>query len=203
MPTLELANGYYDLPLGKLVNLVTLLEMNAKPGGPSKDFPPGYVLRKTDPNDLVFYRMVYRGIGQDLMWFSRLIITDEQLHAILSHPALECYILFHGENPIGVLELDFKDLPNCELAFFGLVNEAVGTGLGRCLMDAAKALAWTKPINRMWVHTCHFDHPNAVAFYQKSGFEPYKLMVEVHDDPRLNGKLPRTASPRVALIEPA
>jgi len=103
---------------------------------------------------------------------------------------------------VRVLELDFKDLPNCELAFFGLAKDAIGSGLGRALMNIAITKAWEKPINRLWVHTCHFDHPNALGFYKRSGFEPYSLMVEIHDDPRLAGKLPRHASPHVALIDP-
>jgi GNAT superfamily N-acetyltransferase len=203
MTTLELANGYYDLPAGKLANVVTCLEMSEKPAGPSQDFPPGYELRKINPNDLDGFRKLFRSVGEDLMWFSRLIMSDEDLHAILAHPDIDCYFLFHGETAIGIMELNFRDLPNCELAFFGLVKTAVGTGLGRCLMDAAKSLAWAKSINRLWVHTCHFDHPNALAFYQKSGFKPYQLMIEIHDDPRQHGKLPRHASPHVALIEPA
>ena len=69
-------------------------------------------------------------------------------------------------------------------------------------MNIAITKAWEKPINRFWVHTCHFDHPNALGFYRRSGFEPYSLMVEIHDDPRLAGKLPRHASPHVALIDP-
>lgn len=203
MATLTLANGYYELPAGKLVNVVTCLEMHTKPIGAFKDFPPGYKLRKIDPTNLDHYRRIFRKVGEDLMWFSRLIMPDEKLTGILGHPQIESYVLHHGDEPIGVMELDFKDLPNCELAFFGLMKTAVGTGLGHCLMDAAKALAWAKPITRLWVHTCHFDHPNALAFYQKSGFKPYQLMIEVHDDPRQQGKLPRTASPNVALIEPS
>jgi hypothetical protein len=53
----------------------------------------------------------------------------------------------------------------------------------------------------MWVHTCHFDHPSALAFYQRSGFRPYAVMVEVHPDPRLMGAMPKDASPQVPLVE--
>jgi GNAT superfamily N-acetyltransferase len=153
-------------------------------------------------NDLDSYREIFRKVGEELMWFSRLIMPDEKLAAILGHPQVESYALYQGDTAIGVLELDFKDLPNCELAFFGLAREAIGSGLGRVLMNIAIAKAWEKPINRFWVHTCHFDHPNALGFYRRSGFEPYSLMVEIHDDPRLAGKLPRHASPHVALIDP-
>ena len=36
-------------------------------------------------------------------------------------------------------------------------------------IDIAINKAWEKPINRLWVHTCHFDHPNALGFYKQLG----------------------------------
>jgi GNAT superfamily N-acetyltransferase len=100
-----------------------------------------------------------------------------------------------------LLELDFRAENECELVFFGLVREAIGRGVGRFMMDRAIALAWRRPIRRFWVHTCHFDHPAALAFYQRSGFQPYAFMVEIMDDPRLTGVLPRSAAPHVPSIE--
>ncbi|NMD08644.1 MAG: GNAT family N-acetyltransferase, partial [Phyllobacteriaceae bacterium] len=48
--------------------------------------------------------------------------------------------------------------------------------------------------------TCTFDAPQALPFYIRSGFTPYARMVELHDDPRLSGKLARDASPQVPLL---
>jgi GNAT superfamily N-acetyltransferase len=203
MKKLELPNDYYELPPGKLANVVTCLEMKNRPVSVSQSLPDGYSLRVVDPDDLAGYRCLFRKIGEDLMWFSRLIMPDEKLKGILSHPQVESYALYSGDTPIGILELDFKDMPNCELAFFGLAKGAIGGGIGRALMNVAIAKAWAEPIKRFWVHTCHYDHPNALGFYKRSGFVPYALMVEIHDDPRLAGKLPREASPHVALIEAA
>jgi GNAT superfamily N-acetyltransferase len=202
MQQLDLPLGYYELPKGRLANVVTRLEMKANPGRRARPLPAGYSLQRVDVNDLAAYRALFRKVGEDLMWFSRLIMPDEKLAAILRHPQVESYALCHGSMAVGVLELDFKDMPNCELAFFGLAKEAIGNGLGRALMDIAIEKAWDKPITRFWVHTCHFDHPAALGFYRRSGFEPYSLMIEIHDDPRLAGKLPRHASPHVALIDP-
>ena len=202
MQQLDLPLGYYELPKGKLANVVTCLEMKTRPQSKGKPLPAGFSLRPIDPNDLDAYRALFRKIGEDLMWFSRLIMPHEKLAAILSHSQVESYGLYQGDTAIGILELDFRDMPNCELAFFGLTKEAIGNGLGLALMDIAIEKAWAKPITRFWVHTCHFDHPNALGFYRHSGFEPYSLMIEIHDDPRLAGKLPRHASPHVALIDP-
>ena len=57
-----------------------------------------------------------------------------------------------------------------------------------------------KPIQRLWLHTCHFDHPKALGFYRSCGFKVYKFEVEVHPDPRLTGHLPRHLAPHVPMI---
>jgi GNAT superfamily N-acetyltransferase len=199
--TLDLPNDYYELPKGKLANVVTCLEMLEKPKAASPALPDGFGLKRLKGEDIALFRTLFREIGQDLMWFSRLIMSDEKLAGILSNPAVESYALMGNDGPAGLLELNFEDLPNCELSFFGLTAASVGKGLGRPLMNEAITRAWAKPINRFWVHTCHYDHPRALGFYKSSGFVPYALMVEVHDDPRLLGKMPLSASPHVALLK--
>jgi GNAT superfamily N-acetyltransferase len=200
MPVLDLPNGYYDLPPGKLANVVTCLEMTAKPHRALAAFPADLRLKRFAPGDLEGHRALFRSVGSDLMWFSRLIMTDEELAAIIANPAVESYALMQGPDTLGMLELNFSDPPNCELAFYGLVPEAIGQGFGRALMDEAIRRAWAKPINRFWVHTCTFDSPLALPFYIRSGFAPYLRMVEVHDDPRLLGKLAMDASPQVPVL---
>jgi hypothetical protein len=51
------------------------------------------------------------------------------------------------------------------------------------------------------VHTCTFDHPSAVAFYQRSGFRAFRRQIEVADDPRLDGTASPTAARHVPIIE--
>lgn len=199
--TLDLPNGYYDLPKGKLANVVTCLEMLEKPETEPPSWPNGLSLKRLTGRDIALFRTLFRDIGQDLMWFSRLIMADEKLAGILDNPAVESYALMRDEKALGLMELNFEEMPNCELSFFGLTASTVGKGLGRTLMNEAIASAWAKPINRFWVHTCHYDHPRALGFYKSSGFVPYALMVEVHDDPRLLGKMPLSASPHVALLK--
>jgi len=102
----------------------------------------------------------------------------------------------------GLLELDFREPRECELAFYGLTDRVLGQGAGRWLMNRAIERAWARPLERFWVHTCTLDHPGALAFYVRSGFRAYARRVEVADDPRLAGHVPRMAAPHVPLIEP-
>ncbi len=200
MPVLDLPNGYYDLPMGKLANIVTCLEMLAPPARDLVPFPGNLSLIRVDGGDLAGYRTVFQAVGRDLLWFSRLIMPDEVLSQTLAHPQIESFVLKRGGMALGLLELNFDHPTDCELAFFGLVPAAIGSGLGRALMDEALRRAWSRGIQRLWVHTCSFDGPQALPFYIRSGFVPFTRMIEVHDDPRLSGKLAPDAARHIPVI---
>ena len=80
------------------------------------------------------------------MWFSRLIIAEDKLAAIIGDPMVSCHALVRDGADIGLLELDFREAGACELSFFGVVPAAVGTGAGRYLMNEALSRAWAQPI---------------------------------------------------------
>lgn len=200
-----LPDGYSAVPEGKLVNAVTCLEMCARPSlkRAAKEPSEFSVSRWTFPDlDLDAYRALFRAVGEDWLWYSRLMMDDESLSAFFSDPRIEVYVLNDGEARVGLLELDFREDEQCEITWFGVVKEAIGKRAGRFMMDFAIDTAWAHPIRRLWVHTCNFDHPRALAFYQRSGFQPYAVLAEVMDDPRLNGLIPRTAAPHIPLLEP-
>lgn len=79
--------------------------------------------------------------------------------------------------------------------------EATGRRLGKAMMAATLEQAFAGRPDRVWLHTCTHDHPAAVPFYMACGFTPYATGVEVLDDPRLDGTLPRDAAPHVAVLE--
>lgn len=195
--------GYSPIPPGKVANVVTFLEMRTRPAQlPGLPELPLSLVR-LGPQNLHIYRRLFREVGEDWLWVSMLEIGDDEVCDILAHPLMETYALRDGDRDIGLVELDFRVTGECEVVYFGVIKDAIGKGTGRLLMNQAIAKAWAQPIDRFWLHTCTFDHPAAMGFYQRSGFKPYKLMVEVHDDPRLMGLLPKTAAPHVPLLEPA
>lgn len=195
--------GYSSVEPGCLASVVTCLQMLERPASRPVSFPPDVVLSPFDRSDLAAYRALFRSIGQDWLWWSRLVMSDEALRKILGDPRVEPFALRQDGRNVGLLELDFREDGMCELAFFGLTGAAIGRGLGRSLMDTATQRAWARPIRRFWVHTCSFDHPRALGFYIRSGFTPYAFQVEVQRDPRLTGHLPRDAAPHVPLIDPS
>lgn len=189
--------GVTDLPPGKIAEVVTYLEMLDAPA--RREAPAGgFTLERF--SDLTRYRALFRRVGERWLWMSRLVMPEAELRAILDSPGVEAFALRSGGEDIGILELDFRQPEQCELAYFGVVPEAIGTGAGRFLMSEAVTRAWARPIRRFWVHTCTHDHPRALAFYQRSGFRAYKRAIEIADDPRLTGHLPRDAAPDVPVI---
>ncbi len=202
MPNLDLPNGYYQLPPGKLANVAHRLEMHSLPERDLLAFPDDLILDPAAKGNLIAYRDLFRAVGQDLLWFSRLLMSDDKLLETLSNDGTESFALKRGDKIIGILELSYRDMPDCELSFFGLVPSEVGAGTGRALIDEAIRRAFQKPINRLWLSTCTLDHPKALGFYRKAGFTPYARFVEVHDDPRIQGKLPLHAAPQIPLMLP-
>jgi ribosomal protein S18 acetylase RimI-like enzyme len=200
MQNLELPNGSYTLPPGKLANIAHRLEMRQPPNRQLKPWPNDLYLEAITIQNLAAYREVFRAVGQDFLWFSRLLMEDEKLLAILSNPNTHSFTLKRGPTTIGILELSFRDLPDCELSFFGLIASEIGTGLGQVLIDEAIRRSFEKPISRLWLSTCSLDHPRALSFYQKAGFKPYARILEIHDDPRLQNHLPLNAATHIPLL---
>lgn len=195
-----LPDGYSDVAPGKIAAVVTHLQMFERPRL-RPESSDGLTLRHVVDPDLDWFRHLYRRVGEDWLWFSRLQMTDAQLASIIRAQGVDVYALEHEGRDLGLLELDFRTLGDCELAFFGVTAKLIGGGGGRYLMNRALELAWARPIKRLWVHTCTFDHPAALAFYQRSGFRPFRRQIEIADDPRLTGTAPRDAAPHIPVIE--
>jgi GNAT superfamily N-acetyltransferase len=189
------------LPPGQIAAVVTHLEMRTKLPLRRDHVKQGeYALRRQPAPDLGWYRELYRRVGQDWLWFSRLAMDDAALTTITHDQAVEVHALRHRGRDEGILEIDFRRFPDVEIAFLGVVPSLLGKGAGRYLMNRALEIAWGRTPKRVTIHTCTLDHPRALEFYMKTGFVPYSRSVEVADDPRLYGILPRTAAPHVPII---
>jgi GNAT superfamily N-acetyltransferase len=191
-PTMMLPDGYSDVPAGKLASVVTCLEMLARPPLRPDPADAAWRLRRVEHPEPAWYRDLFRRIGLDWLWYSRLVMPLADL---------EVYTLAAEGRDEGLLELDFREAGQCELAFYGVSGAVQGRGAGRWLMNRAIEHAWSRPIGRFWVHTCTLDHPDALAFYLRSGFRAYARRIEVADDPRLTGLAPRSAAKHVPIVD--
>ncbi len=195
-------DGYTDIAPGKIASVVTYLKMTAPPAPHGRDaFNPSWILRRCVAADLDWYRALFRKIGQDWLWFSRLRMDDDALRAVLHDPAVDLFSLEVDGTDKGILELDRREMPEIEIAFLGVTADLIGQGAGRFLMTRALDIAWSHNPQSVLVHTCTLDHPRALGFYLKAGFIPYKLAIEIADDPRLDGIIPVTAAPQCPLLK--
>jgi GNAT superfamily N-acetyltransferase len=191
--------SYDALPDSELAAVVTYLEMRQPPRPEIPSSP--LKLRRIEQPDLASYRELFRLVGAPWLWFSRLVMRDEELAAIIHHPKVELFAVEDETGgDAGMLELDFREPGQCELAFIGLVPELSGKGHGKWLLAEAVNRAWRDGVSRVHVHTCSLDHPAALAAYRRAGFTPYKRAIERFPDPRLLGILPKDCAPQTPLL---
>ena len=191
--------SYEPVAEGELATVVTYLEMTARPP-PAKLPGKGLRLTRVARPEPDAYRALFRKIGAPWLWFSRLAMNDAELLAIIADPRVELYEVTAVEPVVGMLELDFREDGQCELAFIGLVPELAGQGHGRWLLAEALRLAWRDGIERVHVHTCTLDHPAALGAYRRAGFTAYRREIERFRDPRLLGILAPDCAPQVPLV---
>ncbi|GAA0535937.1 GNAT superfamily N-acetyltransferase [Rhizomicrobium palustre] len=153
---------------------VTFLDMKARPAAPPPPLPPGKlaILRAEKP-PVHFYRYLYDTVGEPYYWVDRRRMDDISLKEMLEAPTLDLYVLYVDGCPAGMAELDYKDCPTGLLAYFGLLPEFIGRGLGAYFLYQTVQNAWTRPITKLLVNTCTLDHPRALPLYQRMGFVPY------------------------------
>jgi len=191
--------SYETIRDGDLAAVVTFLEMRKRRALEVPSSPLS--LHRVEQPDLDEYRQLFRRVGAPWLWFSRLIMSDEKLRAIIHDPGVELFAVKDERgHEVGMLELDYREAGQCELSFVGLVPEMSGRGHGRWLLAEAVRLAWRDGIERVHVHTCTLDHPAALRAYIRAGFTPYKRAIERFPDPRLLGILPRDCAPQSPVL---
>jgi GNAT superfamily N-acetyltransferase len=163
--------------------VVTHLEMRNQPRLAPVPKPPGkYALLRAEQPPLHFYRYLYDTIGRHYAWVSRRKLTNAELAAIIHDLDVEIYVLWLNGAPAGFAELDFRNMPDADLSFLGVVPEFIGQGLGRFLLNEVISIAWSRGPDRLVVQTCTLDHPNALNLYQRAGFSPYAQSEAVFEE---------------------
>ncbi|MTI18982.1 GNAT family N-acetyltransferase [Rhodobacteraceae bacterium RKSG542] len=194
-------NGYTELPAGKVAFVVTHLRMDEKPfeAASKRD---DLVLEDVSGNaDVDEYLEMFRAVGSPWLWFGQLVKDRDALHAQLNAPETGLFYANRDGKRIGTLQLTFLENGEVEVMYFGLVPDAVGGGAGRWLMEQAIEIAFAREGTKcLMLHTCTGDSPQALGFYQKCGYKPYKRSIEVADDPRHSGILPMSAGPHMPLL---
>ena len=191
------------VPPGKLHTVITHLAMEPPAPHEPPAPPPGVAIGRRWTISTDEYLILYHEIGDDWLWWSRLTWDETALQAYLVEEETEIYVAEAGGEDIGLIELNLRPAPDIELRYFGVTPARIGTGLGGWLMRYAIAAVSRHRPRRMILNTCTLDHPGALAFYRRYGFAVTHSEVDIVDDPRLVGLLPRDAAPHIPLARPA
>ncbi len=163
----------------KIKTLVTFLQMCEQKHEYPAPFPDHILLKRVKNISISQYRQIYKQIGEKYYWVSRKVISDSELKVIIHHPKVEIYILCDTRLPtdeqiIGFFEISAQNAPrSAEISFIGLVDNAIGKGLGLLLTQYAIQYAWAQNVGRILIQTCTLDHKRALPLYQKLGFSAY------------------------------
>src|SRR6516164_574148 len=183
-----------------LEDVITYLEMLARPAGRRVPAPlEKLALMRAENCTVSFYRYLYSTVGEPWLWFERRLVGDAALVRQIQKPTIEIFVLYVRGVPVGFFELDTAAPRETKLCYFGLIPDFIGRRLGPYLLQAAIDRAWSRPIDRFWLHTSTFDHPKALRVYQRAGFVVYARRAVLFEDPRERGILPRTLGHRLRL----
>jgi ribosomal protein S18 acetylase RimI-like enzyme len=121
-------------------------------------------LRRLIPDDLPRLRQFWKD-----RWGDEFVVG----HGVVYYPdGLDGFVALHGEEWVGLITYLFSGA-ECEIVSIDSTRE--GQGIGTKLMDTALAEARQQPnCKRVFLVTTN-DNLNALAFYQKRGFEMVKV----------------------------
>jgi GNAT superfamily N-acetyltransferase len=121
-----------------------------------------------------FFRYLYVEVGRNYHWIDRLPWTDADISAHLGQPEISLWVMNDDDATAGYFELRSCEDGAVEIAYFGLMPEFLGRGLGKHLLTCATEQAWAMGANRVWLHTCTLDDKAAMPNYLKRGFRAFK-----------------------------
>jgi ribosomal protein S18 acetylase RimI-like enzyme len=125
----------------------------------------GFVCGFVDPAE--FYR---------LMWRKRRMFVLPALPALLRHPSLAANVL-HGVQRIQS-SASSGSARSCELSSIAVAPEAAGNGLGKTLVQAFLACAWSMNAESVYLTTDADDNDQANALYCETGFQQARRFLQ-------------------------
>ena len=165
---------------GAVAVTVTSLEMTSPEQiVPVTSAPDTAEWHRVDTDKPTVSRDFYARVGGPWYWVDRLTWDEEQWRTWTDRSSHHLLVAQHEGADVGYAELEQQPPGNVEIAYFGLLPEAIGRGLGRWWLAEVLAEAWRLPgTERVWVHTCTLDGPAALSTYEGRGLRAYAREVE-------------------------
>ena len=141
--------------------------------------PPGSAMIVIDGDRAALSESFYRRVGSPWHWVDRLDWSPELWMQWADRPELHLIVCRFEGRDAGYAELEQQADGNVEIAYFGLVPEAMGQGIGRWWLATVIGYAWSLPgTSRVWVHTCDLDAPAALSTYRSRGLREFAKVTE-------------------------
>ena len=113
---MTLPDGFTDIPPGKIAAIATILECRTPPSGePAPAAGPNWRFERVAKPDLASYVALLRRVGTAHLWYQRLSLGDAAIAAKIADEATVIHVLFDGERPMGLAELDLSEPGSAEL----------------------------------------------------------------------------------------
>ncbi|TJY65224.1 GNAT family N-acetyltransferase [Sinimarinibacterium sp. CAU 1509] len=164
------------------------LEMRTRAALRRADVPsPAPLILRAQHAQPALNRFLYTAVGGHWHWRDRLSWSHARWMRYLDRPEVQTWVMYCDGTPAGYIELERQYDNDVEIAYFGLMPEFTGRGLGGHLLSVGIDRAWSMGAVRVWVHTCTLDGPHALANYQARGMELYhqetrQLVLPVNTD---------------------
>ena len=130
------------------------------------------LIKKIDFNLNKFF---YKQIGKNHRWTDRLSWNDNMWVNYVSDKSVNTFVLMYNKNLAGYFERIYNKQSNeFEIAYFGILHEYRNKKFGAYLLSKAIELSFKDGAKRVWVHTCTFDHKNAIKNYLSRGMKIFK-----------------------------
>ena len=103
--------------------------------------------------------------------------------AHLERPEVEVWIAYWDGVIAGYVELERQPEESVEIVSFGLLRQFMGRGIGGLLLSDTVERAFRTGAQRVWLHTCSLDSPQAIENYRARGFTLFNEETTLKDVP--------------------
>lgn len=162
---------------------VTYLDYQPDAVPPTGNQPRPYDLRPSPRPCPELNRFLYVSVGHQWCWHERLSWSLKRWRAYLQDSAVATWVAYESANPAGYFELRRYADGAVEIAYFGLMPDSIGKGLGKLLLQDAIEAAIAFGNGAVWLHTCSLDHPAALPNYLSQGFKVRTTETKTEDLP--------------------
>ena len=130
---------------------------------------------KIYPPDFQLNKFFYKEIGKKHRWIDKLVWSNQNWIEYLNKKVTNTYILKQKSELVGYFEqMFYQDKLDCEIAYFGILEEYIGKKFGGYLLSEAIKKSFELGSKRVWVHTCSLDHEHALKNYLSRGMKVFK-----------------------------